>query len=180
MESKENIKEETIDKKFITDEDYIKELQLNQLPVTFHYHHLEYEGEKTDYGEAVVVTEVKKNDIVIMYKKPCYILDISTSKKGVWIVGRCVNNNLECDIVFKPTDLIERLNFQLKTGKILEINEAYATIKLDESNKEITVTMPSSDKEHFIFEKIKNKFDKEEVKVEVLETYNTYSITRLT
>ncbi len=180
MESKE-IKEITTDKKIITDEDYINELQLNQLQVTFHYHHLEYEGEKTDHGEAVIVTDVKKNDLVIMYKKPCYIVDITISKRGVWIVGRCVFNHLECDIVFKPTDLIEKLSYTIYNGIIIKINDAYATIKLDKTDKEITAPMPSSEKEHAFFEKIKTKFDnKEEVKVEVLETYNTYTITRLT
>ena len=155
-------------------------MQLNQLPVTFHYHHLEYEGEKTEYGEAVVVTDVKKNDFVIMYKKPCYIVDISTSKKGVWIFGRCIYSHLECDIVFKPTDLIERLSYTMHTGKIVEINDAYATVKLDKSDKEIVAPMPSSEKQHASFEKIKTLFDnKEEVKVEVLETYNTYAITKL-
>ena len=172
-------------KEFKTEEEYLEELELNQLPATVHINNLEYDGEVTKYGIAILVSDIKKGDFINMYNHPCYITHINSSKKGIWIIGRSLLNHLECDIVFPSHDLAEKLNYKLSNGTIINIIDGYVTIeitKLNEEDKEVLVKcpVPSSKLEHKMFEEITNKYSKqEEIKVEVIDIYDKQRITRI-
>lgn len=162
--------------------EYMKDFENKQLPTSIHYHIFESEGEKTLHGESVNVNNIKKGDFIVMYQQPCLVSVINESKKGVWIIGKCIYNLLECDIVFKHNDHAEKLSYTLSKGKVLSINNGYMTVEiLNENEKtEIVIELPDVKALEKIHNDLNRRYtNQEEIYVEVLSIYGSNVLSRI-
>lgn len=152
--------------------DMVNEMEYNQSVIVYKKPDLTEEHQKTKYGEAIYVRDIKKRDIVDIFEHPVIIYEIMAKKeKGVWLTGKNVLNYTDVDVVFQPDELIEKLDYSLDKYKLYGIVGSYAKLKREVNGEEenIKLQMPSSSKEISLFDKIKEIFkNKKEVEIEVL------------
>ena len=163
---------------FIKDSEYVEQLEWNQSDYIYHKNDLQYEGEKTNYGEAILVGELKKRDIINLFNQPCIIKELPSNKKGIWIVAINIFTFQDVDIVVPHHELIEKLFFTLENCEVKDIIESYA--KIIYKGEEILIEMPSSNKEEKLFNSIKSQFSQgKTVQVEIIEILGKKKITKL-
>mmetsp|Transcript_27343 Transcript_27343/g.28440 ORF Transcript_27343/g.28440 Transcript_27343/m.28440 type:complete len:462 (-) Transcript_27343:107-1492(-) len=168
---------------FKKESEYVEELEMNHNDYIYHKQILDYEHQKTQYGEAILASNLKARDLITLFEQPCIVVETISSKKGVWILARDIINFKSMDIVFPEFDLIEKLDYTLKKYSLVEIKGCYATVRLEEEGKEvecIQLQMPSSVKEEKLFNDMVGKYKKQEaVDVEVICIMGQKKITRL-
>lgn len=171
----------------VKESDYVEQLELNESNAVYHKNNLEYENEKTKYGEAILVNDVKKKDIINLFDQPVIVAEVLTSKKDVWIYARNILDLTNVDIVIPLNELVERLEFNLDVYRVINIVDGYANLKLVKeqcSDKkpevEIRLEMPTSKLESKLFDDITENFKiNKETHLEVVNIMSKQKIVRL-
>lgn len=157
--------------------EYVDELELNQQVMKPVKRTFKYENEKTDHGVSILVSEIKKGEYVNLYDRPCKVIDIHTSKKAIWIIGRDVESGKECDVVFEKHELIEKYTTTIHDAKITSNTNSVYTMQID---KDKEFELKFNEYEESIREIVdKRLVDKENVSAKVLEINNQLKVLQI-
>ena len=162
----------------LRESDYVEQLEMNHNNCVLHKNELEYENQKTKFGEAFLISEIKKKDIVNLFNQPCIISEIIYSKKGYWVLATNIENYNQIDIVYPTYELIEKLDYNLSYYTLLEIKDSYA--KIQKAEEIVQLPLPSHEKEIKLFEKITTSFKSNlTVELEVIEIMGRKKIVNM-
>jgi hypothetical protein len=183
LSEEEKIVEEAL--KIKKDSEYINELENNHTYYKYHIQQLEYENQKTEFGEAVLASTVKPGDFVNLYSKPCIVKEIMPGykkQKSIWILGRNLVDMKDCDIVIPQHELIEKLITKIYKGKLMEVKEGYAYVQIpDLGNEKLKkIEIPSSEKESKLSSKIFSSVEEQKIaELELIEIMGKMKISRV-
>lgn len=157
--------------------EYVDELELNQQVMKPVKKIFKYENEKTEFGVSILVSEIKKGEYVNLYDRPCKVIDIHTSKKGIWIIGKDVESGKECDVVFEKHELIEKYTAVIHNAKISIKDKSYLMI-INEKQKDMELKF--NQYEGDLMSRLEKKLqDSDKVSAKILEINNQLKVLEI-